>query len=81
MYVNKWSQNQYTRCKRKKRKEHKNLTTSLKKYTHSPYQKLSYINSPPKYKTTLIQKYSPFFVMNDKGQVTKTSSSRHQEKS
>ena len=67
MYVNKWSQDRYTRCKRKKRKEHKNLTTSFKKYTHSPYQKLSYTNSPPKYKTTLIQNYSPFLSWMTKG--------------
>ena len=67
MYVNKWSQDRYTRCKRKKRKEHKNLTTSLKKYTHSLYQKLSYTNSPPKYKTTVIQNYSPFLSWMTKG--------------
>ena len=30
-------------------------------------QKISYTNSPPKYKTTLILKLLPIFVMNDKG--------------
>ena len=38
---------------------------------------MSYANSPPKYKPTLIPKLLPFFVMNDKGQVTERSLSLH----
>ena len=52
---------------KKEKKIHINLITSLKRYTHSPEQKMSYTNSPPKYKTTLIPKLLPFFVTNDKG--------------
>ena len=42
-----------------------------------PIKKKSYTNSPPKYKTTLKPKITPFFVTNDKGQVTERSSSHH----
>ena len=46
--------------KRKKRKVHKILTTSLKNIQTLPLTKISYANSPPKYKTTLFQNYFPF---------------------
>ena len=52
---------------KKEKKIHINLITSLKRYTHSPEQKMSYTNSPSKYKITLNPKLLPFFVMNDKG--------------
>ena len=47
----------------KERKEKKYIKTSLhpSKCIHTlPLTKISYTNSPPKYKTTLIQNYFPF---------------------
>ena len=44
----------------KERKVHKNLTTSFKKYTHSPYQKSPILTLPLSTRLLSIQNYSPF---------------------
>ena len=52
----------------KKRRKKKNIKYSLHPsilYT-LPLSKMSYTNSPPKYKTTLKPKTTPLFVTNDK---------------
>ena len=64
MYVNKMvTRPVYKR--QKKINKHVNLTKSLKRYT-LPLTKMSYTNSPPKYKITLKPKPLPLFVTNDK---------------
>ena len=46
-----------------------------------PLSKISYTNSPPKYKTTIKNpKLLPLFVMNDKGQVTERFLEKDREK-
>ena len=58
---------EYCIYKVRKEKIQKVLTTSLKKKNTPPITKMSYVNSPPKYMTTLILKLLPLFVMNDRG--------------
>ena len=71
MYVNKWSQdrrykNNVSIKKKKKKKIHKILTTSLKIST-LPLTKMSYTNSTPKYDYSHIPKLLPLFVTSNKG--------------
>ena len=82
MYVTECHKTSIQKAKEKRKEMY--IKTSLhpsKTYKHSPYKKMSNTNSPLKYKTTLSPKLLPFFVTNDKGQVTERSSTRHHWKS
>ena len=59
----------YLKKKEIERKEKIQKSLLHPSYTHSPYQKNSYINPPPISMTTLISKLLPLFVTSDKGQV------------
>ena len=67
--------------KKKEKKIHVNLTTSLKIYIHSPYKKCPILTLPLSTKLPSNPKLLLLFVTKDKGYVTERSSSRHHWKS
>ena len=61
--------------KKKEKKIHVNLTTSLKIYINSPHKKCLILTLPLSTRLLSKPKLLPIFVTNNKGQVTKRSSS------